>query len=135
MRPQARNLRAFYARLLQVTVGLFCLSATSSAWAQVPMCGPDAQSIAAPPIVMPQRDARLAPDKPCEKKRSGLDAAPDPSAPDRAAVSSAYERMLPAGAMMLMGPPPLRLDRAAADAQKARQGALSLVYRPPRAAQ
>ena len=125
--------RAFAARLMQIALVLLCVSPARAAWADVPMCGSDGQSIAAPPIIMPQRDARLAPDRPCEKaKRTRLDAAPDPSAPERSTPPPAPDRMLPVGALILSGPKPLRL-LAARDREAARPGIGSSVYRPPRA--
>lgn len=134
MRLRARNARAFYARLLRLALTLLCVSATSGAWAQVPMCGPDGQSIAAPPIVMPQRDVKLTADKPCDDRRTGLDAAPDPTSPERGTTPPPVERMLPVSSLLLIGPPSLRLDRAALDASQARMGVISLIYRPPRSA-
>jgi hypothetical protein len=124
--------RAVMARLVQITLALLCFSSTRAAQADVPMCGPNAQSIAAPPIIMPQRDARLAPEKPCEKpNRTRLDTAPDPSAPERGAAPPALDRMLPVGGLVLMGPKPTRLP-AAADRHATRSGIACSVYRPPR---
>jgi hypothetical protein len=121
--------------MVRVALALLCLLTASNAYAtDVPWCGPDGQSIAAPIIVMPQRDVQLAPDKPCHKAVRGFDAAPDPTAPERGAAPTAFERMLPVGGLVLIGPKPVRLHPAAGGPSEARLGVSLTIYRPPRAA-
>jgi hypothetical protein len=123
------------ARLVRVALALLCLlTASSASAADAPWCGPNAQSIAAPIIVMPQRDSELAPEKPCRKAARSFDAAPEPTTPERGAVPTAFERMLPLGGLVLIGPKPVRLHRASGGPSEARLGVSPPIYRPPRAA-
>jgi hypothetical protein len=129
--PHRALVRTLLAALVVAVVALVSPAAYAAA---VPMCGEDAQSIAAPPMVLPSKGHVLervpCPERDFMELGSAPNEGPRPSAPSG---DDAPQRVCPTSFGLLRAPRSARLS--VEDAQfRPQRGILGSIERPPRRA-
>ena len=134
MIPGTQTRHAWLVRLSALTAFVLSLGWASSAFAVAPMCGPRAQSIAAPPIGTPTSTDSLSAAPPCQLSNPLLaSSVPQREAPEKLSFPDSPIRALPVLSRVAQCPEAARASTAAAEQDLLATGFARSIDRPPRA--
>jgi len=103
-----------------------------AAFASAPMCGENAESIAAPLPLLPSRDGEIKATPDCDSALQLLRASPMPNRPHQLASAETVERALPEFSLLPCCPRGSLIERPESDRSHGPLGFDSGVFRPPR---
>ena len=117
---------------MALVCALFAFFVAPAAFASAPMCGENAESIAAPLLLLPSRNGEIKAIPDCDSALQLLRASPTPNRPHQLTTAEGNERALPLMGMLPRCPRGSLIERPDVDSSRAPAGYDPGVFRPPR---